>query len=133
MRWIAEAAQVKTIEPGETVVYGRAFTAQRATRVMTIEVGYADGYPRRLGNAAYALVRGQRAPVIGRVCMDQAMLDVTDVPGAQPGDEVVLMGAQGAQKISVRQMAEWMGVIDYEAMLAPAARVEKVYINTQGE
>ena len=67
---------------------------------MTIEVGYADGYPRRLGNAAYALVRGQRAPVIGRVCMDQAMLDVTDVPGAQPGDEVVLMGAQGAQKIS---------------------------------
>ena len=58
---------------------------------------------------------------------------MTDVPGAQPGDEVVLMGAQGAQKISVRQMAEWMGVIDYEAMLAPAARVEKVYINTQGE
>ena len=133
MRWIAEAAQVKTIEPGETVGYGRAYTAQRPTRVMTIEVGYADGYPRRLGNAAYALVRGQRAPVIGRVCMDQAMLDVTDVPGAQPGDEVVLMGAQGAQKISVRQMAEWMGVIDYEAMLAPAARVEKVYINTQGE
>lgn len=132
MRWVTEAAHVKSIAPGETVGYGRAFTAERPTRVMTVEVGYADGYPRRLGNRAYALVRGRRAPVIGRVCMDQAMLDVTDIPGAQAGDEVVLMGAQGAQKITVRQMAEWMDVIDYEAMLAPSARVPKVYIKTQG-
>ena len=132
MRWVTEAAYVKTVAPGETVGYGRAFTAQRPTRVMTVEVGYADGYPRRMGNRAYALVRGQRAPVIGRVCMDQAMLDVTEIPLAQAGDEVVLLGAQGAQKITIRQLAEWMDVIDYEAMLAPSRRVPRVYMK-QGD
>ena len=99
---------------------------------MTVEVGYADGYPRRMGNRAYALVRGQRAPVIGRVCMDQAMLDVTEIPLARAGDEVVLLGAQGAQKITIRQLAEWMDVIDYEAMLAPSRRVPRVYMK-QGD
>ena len=133
MRWTAEAAYVKTVAPGETIGYGRAFTARRPTRVMTIEVGYADGYPRRMGNEAYALVRGQRAPVIGRVCMDQAMLDVTEIAHAEAGDEVVLLGAQGAQKITIRQLAQWMDVIDYEAMLAPAKRVPRVYIKTQGD
>ena len=132
MRWVTEAAYVKTVAPGETIGYGRAFTAQRLTRVMTVEVGYADGYPRRMGNRAYALVRGQRAPVIGRVCMDQAMLDVTEIPLAQAGDEVVLLGAQGAQKITIRQLAEWMDVIDYEAMLAPSRRVPRVYMK-QGD
>ena len=132
MRWTTEAAYVKTVAPGETIGYGRAFTAQRPTRVMTVEVGYADGYPRRMGNRAYALVRGWRAPVIGRVCMDQAMLDVTEIPDARAGDEVVLLGAQGAQKITIRQLAEWMDVIDYEAMLAPSGRVPRVYMK-QGD
>ena len=128
MRWVTEGVHVKTIEPGETVGYGRTFRAQRPTRVMTIEIGYADGYPRALGNTAYALVRGRRAPVIGRVCMDQAMLDVTEIPGACAGDEVVLLGTQGDERISVRELAGWMGVIDYEVMLSPTARVPKVYV-----
>lgn len=128
MRWVTGAVHVKEIEPGETVSYGRTFTAARPTRVMTLPVGYADGYHRGIGNRGRVLVRGHSAPVIGRVCMDQIMADVTDIPDVRVGDEVVLLGGQGAEYITVREMAQWCNMIDYEILLSPTARVPKVYV-----
>ena len=127
VRWVTRAALVKEIPAGEAVSYGATYRAQRPTRVMTLPVGYADGYRRALGGVAQVLVRGVRAPIIGRVCMDQCMADVTDVPGCAAGDEVVLLGSQGAQRIDVSEMAAWLNTIDYEVLLAPGARVPRVY------
>lgn len=129
MRWITRAVYVKTIQPGEKVSYGGLFTAQRPTRVMTIPVGYADGYNRRLSCTGSVLVRGKRAPILGRVCMDQVMVDVTDIPGAEAGDEVVLIGAQGNECISAEEIASLLGTISYEVICSPSARVPRVYKN----
>ena len=127
VRWVTRAALVKQIGSGETVSYGADFRAERPTRVMTLPVGYADGYRRTLGGVAHVLVRGMRAPIIGRVCMDQCMADVTDVPDCAMDDEVVLLGTQAGQTISVSEFARWMGTIAYEALLSPSARVPRVY------
>lgn len=128
MRWVTHAVHVKTIQPGERVSYGGTFEAKRETRVMTLPVGYADGYRRGLSGKASVLVRGRRAPVIGRVCMDQIMLDVTDIPGAAVGDEAVLLGAQGEDMIDADEMARWLGTISYEVVCSPGKRVPRVYI-----
>jgi len=127
MRWITHAIQVKEIQTGETVSYGRIFQAERTTRVMTILVGYADGYHRCIGGIGRALVRGKSVPVIGRVCMDQAMLDVTDIPDAAAGDEVVLLGRQGDENIDTSEMGRWCNMIDYEVVLSPTGRVPKIF------
>ena len=129
MRWAARAVYVKTIEPGDKVSYGGLFEAQRPTRVMTVPVGYADGYRRALTGKGCVLVRGQRARILGRVCMDQIMVDVTDIPGAQVGDEVVLLGAQGDEMIDAQEMADWIGTISYEVICSPSSRVPRVYVN----
>ena len=128
MRWVTRAVFVKTIAPGERVSYGGLFTAQRETRVMTVPVGYADGYRRGLSGRGCVLVRGRRAPILGRVCMDQIMVDVTDIPGAQAGDEVVLLGAQGNDCIDAQKMADWLGTISYEVLCSPSARVPRVWL-----
>ena len=129
MRWVSSGVYVKTIAPGEKVSYGGLFTAQRETRVMTVPVGYADGYRRGMTGKGCVLVRGRRAPILGRVCMDQIMVDVTDIPGAQAGDEVVLLGAQGEDCIDAEEMAAWLGTISYEVLCSPSARVPRVYKN----
>lgn len=129
MRWTARAVYVKTIEPGERVSYGGLFTAQRPTRVMTVPVGYADGYRRALTGRGCVLVRGSRAPILGRVCMDQIMVDVTEIPGAREGDEVVLLGTQGEDQISAEEMAGWLDTISYEVLCSPSGRVPRVYRN----
>ena len=129
MRWITRAVYVKTVQPGEKVSYGGLFTAQRPTRVMTVPVGYADGYSRRLSCIGSVLVRGKRAPILGRVCMDQVMVDVTDIPEAGIGDEVVLMGTQGDECISAEELASLLGTISYEVICSPSARVPRVYKN----
>ena len=128
MRWIAHAVYVKTILPGDRVSYGGLFEAKKETRVMTVPVGYADGYRRGLTGKGSVLVRGQRARILGRVCMDQIMVDVTDIPDAQAGDEVVLLGAQGDEMIDADEMAAWLGTISYEVICSPSARVPRVYI-----
>ncbi|MHB0911911.1 MAG: alanine racemase [Armatimonadota bacterium] len=120
-------AYLKELPPGRTVSYGRTFTAKRPTKVATLPIGYADGYNRLLGNKASALVRGARVPVIGRVCMDQTMLDVTDVP-AEVGDEVVLYGRQGDEFISIREIAGLLGTITYEVACAVGKRVPRRYV-----
>ena len=129
MRWAARAVYVKTIEPGDRVSYGGLFEADRETRVMTVPVGYADGYRRGLTGKGCVLVRGQRARILGRVCMDQIMVDVTDIPEAEAGDEVVLLGAQGNDCIDADEMAAWLGTISYEVICSPSRRVPRVYIH----
>ena len=126
MRWVTRAAMVKDLPRGACVSYGATFTAQRDTRLMVLPVGYADGYRRALSNRAQVLVRGRRAPIVGIVCMDMCMADVTDVPGCGLGDEVVLLGQQGDDCICADELAGWMGSIAYEALLAPSARVPRV-------
>ena len=129
MRWVSSGVYVKTIAPGDKVSYGGLFTAQRETRVMTVPVGYADGYRRGMTGKGCVLVRGQRAPILGRVCMDQIMVDVTDIPGACVGDEVVLLGAQGDDCIDAEEMAAWLSTISYEVICSPSRRVPRTYIN----
>ena len=129
MRWTARAVYVKTIHPGDKVSYGGLFEATKDTRVMTVPVGYADGYRRGLTGKGCVLVCGQRARILGRVCMDQIMVDVTDIPEAKAGDEVVLLGAQGEDMIDADEMAAWLGTISYEVICSPSARVPRMYVN----
>lgn len=118
---------LKTIHAGDTVSYGRKFTAKSDRRIATLPIGYADGYKRALTGKAEVLVRGQRAPVVGTICMDQIMVDVTEVQGVSVGDEVVLMGMQGADCISAEELAEKAGTISYEIYTSISKRVPRVY------
>lgn len=132
MRLWAKPVRTAWIEAGESVGYGPAFTADRRTKVMTVPIGYADGYPRLLGGRACALVRGCRAPVIGRVCMDMLMLDVTDVPGACMDDEVVLLGKQGNEEICPDEMAGWAETISYEIITGFHERIARGDFDDEG-
>lgn len=127
-RLATEPIRLHWIEPGDTVGYGRTFTAARRTLVATLPIGYGDGYPRALSGKAPALVKGRRAPLIGRVCMDLMMLDVTDIGHVSLKDEVVLMGAQGNARITPDELAMLAGTIPYEIMLGFGARVPREYI-----
>lgn len=119
--------RIERIGMGESIGYSRSFYAPRDMRVMTVPIGYGDGYPRALSNRAPALVCGRRARVVGNVCMDMLMLDVTDIPQADMNSEVVLMGAQGAERITPDELAEIAGTIPYEIMLGFSQRVPRVY------
>ena len=119
--------RIEEIEAGDTVGYGRTFAAGRKVRVMTLPIGYGDGYPRILSNRADVLVCGRRAPIIGNVCMDMIMADITDIPEADMDSEVVLMGAQGDACITPDELAELAGTIPYEIMLGFSARVRCVH------
>ncbi len=122
-------SHVKTLLPGATVSYGRRFTAQQEMRVATVPVGYADGYPRALGpGGAVVLIRGQRCPVLGRICMDQLMADVSGVEGAAMGDRVTLIGRDGTEEITAGEVAGWEGTINYEVVCALSKRVPRVYL-----
>lgn len=114
--------QVKEVAAGSPIGYGRTFRPTRDTVVAVLPVGYAEGYPRALSNRAHALVQGRLAPVIGRVCMDIVMLDVTDVPGVRVGDVATLLGRDGDERVSAEEVAELAGTINYEilARLSPA-------------
>ena len=131
LSWMTEVTNVKIVHAGETIGYGRTYTADRDMRVATVAVGYGDGYHRSLSNRGQMLIRGCRAPIVGRVCMDQTMVDVTDIPEAAVGDEVVLLGSQGEEIIDAEQLAAWADTISYEMLLAPSQRVHRFYINLQ--
>lgn len=128
LSWQTEVVYVKEVEPGETIGYGRSFTAARRMRVATVAVGYGDGYHRTCSNRAQMLIRGRRVPIVGRVCMDQTMVDVTDVPECRVGDEVVLLGRQGDECIDAEELAAWAQTISYEVLLAITPRVPRVYL-----
>lgn len=135
LSWHTEIMHVKQIQPGDCISYGCTYRAEKACRVATLPVGYGDGYHRALSSKAEVLVGGVRCPVIGRVCMDQMMVDVTDVPeGAScVGAPVVLLGSQGSDAISADELAAWADTISYEMLLAATARVPIVYINPRDE
>ncbi len=129
LRWKTRIAHLKTLPPGEAVSYGGMFVTQRSTAVATLPVGYADGFRRRLWKQDWhVLIRGQRAPIIGRICMDMCMIDVTDIPGAAVGDEVVLLGAQGNDAILADDMAAALDTINYEITCLIGKRVPRIYL-----
>lgn len=129
MRWRTEIVRLKELAAGQNVGYGMSFTTQRPSRIATVPAGYADGYPRRLSNLGEVLVRGRRAPVVGRVSMDLVTIDVTDIADAAVGDEVVLMGRQGNDEISGEEIAAKLGTISYEVFCGVGARVPRVYLD----
>jgi alanine racemase len=120
--------QVKEVPAGFKVSYGSTHKTSHPTRIATVPVGYADGYRRQLSSCGAMLVRGQRAPIIGRVCMDLTMIDVGQIPDASEGDEVVLFGQQQEAEISIEEVANLLGTINYEVVSALTARVGRVYL-----
>jgi alanine racemase len=124
LRLTTRIMAVHDIAPGDTVSYGGLWRASRPSRVATLPIGYADGYPRHVRDAR-ALVRGHRVPVVGAVCMDMLMVDVTDVPAAREGDTVTLIGADGGEIIGVDDVAGWAGTVSYEILCGISKRVPR--------
>lgn len=124
---------VKTVEPQTSVSYGRCFVAENATRVATVPIGYADGYPRHLFEQGSMLVHGKRAKIIGRVCMDQTMLNVTDIPDVKEGDTVTVFGRDGEAFLSVDELAGYNQTINYELVCLVSKRVPRVYFKNGAE
>ena len=120
-------SHLKDLPAGDSVSYGRTFVAPRDLRIATLPVGYADGLARLLSGQGQVLIGGQRVPIVGRVCMDMTMVDVTRVPGVRVGDEAVLIGRQGAEEITADEIAALTGTISYEVLCRVGARVPRVY------
>lgn len=119
-------AQIRTVPAGDSVGYSRAAISASERRIATVSIGYADGYPRSLSNGeSFVLIHGKKAQITGKICMDMCMVDVTDIPEAQEGDEVIVFG----DKLSVAQLADWSGTIPYELMTGISQRVKRVYEN----
>ncbi len=117
---------VRDVPAGESISYGRTYTTTRRSRIGLLPIGYADGYPRALSNRASVVVRGMRAPVVGRVCMDMTMIDLTGIPGARAGDEVLLYGGR---ELPVSEISDLLSTIDYEVVCMLSKRVPRVHIN----
>jgi alanine racemase len=131
MTWKALVAQVKEVPAGGYVGYGRTWRAQRRTRIAVLPVGYFEGYSRALSSRAHVLLRGHRAPVLGRVCMNMFMVDVTDVPGAAAGDVAVLLGREGDEMVSAEALAGWAGTIHYEITTRVNPQLPRVAVNSR--
>jgi alanine racemase len=125
--WKTRVLQVKSVPAGSSISYGQTFITERMSQIATLPIGYADGYPRLLSNRGEVLVQGKRAPVVGRVCMDLTMIDVTDIGEIRQGDEVVLLGRQGDAEISADEMAAWSNTISYEILTSIGARVTRIH------
>jgi alanine racemase len=119
---------LKKVDAGFSVSYGRKFISKRESLIATINIGYADGYPRPYSEFGKVIVRGKMAPLAGNICMDQCMIDVTDVPGVEVGDEVILMGTDGINTILADDIADATGTINYEIVCAFGQRLPKVYV-----
>jgi len=128
LRLVSKIAHVKIVPPGTKISYGATYVTAQPTRIATVPIGYADGYSRQHSNNGDVLVRGQRCPVVGRVCMDQIMIDVTAIPDAVVGDEVVLYGGQGRAFISLDEVGARMGTISYEVSCLLGRRVPRRYL-----
>lgn len=119
---------VKNFEKGRCVSYGQTFTADKDMRIATVGIGYADGYPRQLSNRGYMLLHSRKAPIVGRICMDQLMLDVTDIADVHIGDTVTVFGKDGGEELSVDTLSDMCGTINYELVCLIGKRVPRVYI-----
>ena len=125
MTWQAKISYIKEVPAGEDISYGRTFRTDRPTRIATVTCGYGDGYHRSAGGKAEVLIRGKRARILGRICMDQMMADVTEIPEAREEDPVTLMGEDGQERITAEDLARWSGTISYEVLLSCGGRVER--------
>jgi alanine racemase len=125
LTWKTSIAQIKVLREGSFVGYGCTYRTTRRTTMAVLPIGYADGYDRSLGNNAYVLVQGKRAPVIGRVCMNLTMIDITDIEGVALEDEVTLLGRSGNETISAETMASWAGTINYEIVTRISPLLER--------
>jgi alanine racemase len=133
MTWVAELSQVKDVPSGSFVGYGRTHRTTSRSQLGVVAVGYADGYDRRLSNRAHMLLRGRRVPVVGRVCMNLSMVDVSDVPDAAPGDRAVLLGPSGDERLSSEDLAGWIGTINYEVPTRVALDLPRVAVDVPEE
>jgi alanine racemase len=133
IRWVSRVVFFKVVEAGAGVSYGSTWRAPRQTRVVTVPVGYGDGYPRALSNRAEVLIHGKRYPVVGRVCMDQLMVDL-GWDSAYNGDEVVLLGSspEGGAPLTAEELAAWAGTIPWEILTGINTRVQRVYPGPEG-
>ena len=129
MDWKTAVTYVKQIAPGDMVSYGCTFKADRSTMMATVACGYGDGYHRSATGKAEVIIHGVRCPVVGRICMDQMMVDVTALDDVEPGDEAVLIGADGGDVITAEDLGAWCGTISYEVLLAATERVHRRWIN----
>ncbi len=128
LQWVSRVTHVKTMEAGREIGYGGTYVTTRETRVATIPVGYADGYRRNLSGKFYVLIRGQRAPILGRICMDQLMVDVTHIPGAKLNDRVVLVGRDGNECITMEEISAAADSFNYEFVCGISRRVPRIYL-----
>ena len=129
MSWQTAVTHVKNVQAGEKISYGCTFTAPAPMKLATVACGYGDGYHRIASGKAEVLIRGRRCPVVGRICMDQMMVDVTSIENVRPGDEVILIGESGGNAITAEDLARWCGTISYEVLLAATERVHCKWIN----
>jgi alanine racemase len=128
----ARPLRILEVPPGTAVSYGGRWIAERPTRIMTLPVGYGDGYARATGPGAQVLLNGRRAPIVGSIAMDALMVDVTDVPDVEPDTDVVLLGAQGTQRIDAEELARQRTTIAWEVLTGLALRIPRVYHRAAG-
>ncbi len=128
LSWKADIVHIKEVPAGEGISYGLKYVTSRPSRIATLPVGYGDGYKRCISGKACVLLHGKRAPQVGTICMDQMMVDVTDVPEASVGDTAVLIGSQGSEQITADEMARWADTISYEILLSISDRVPRVMV-----
>lgn len=128
MSLCANIIHINNIEAGETVSYGRTYVATKKTKIAVLPIGYADGYPRNLSNKAQVLVAGKRCNIVGTVCMDHMMIDVTEIQNVATGDEVILIGKLNDEEITAKELADLAGTIHYEIVTGIQKRVGRVYI-----
>ena len=127
LTWHSRVTHVKLLPAGREISYGGTYVTSRPTMVATVPVGYADGYRRSLSGKFYVLIRGKRAPILGRVCMDQMMVDVTEIPGVQLNDRVVLVGTDGEETITMEEIAQAADSFNYEMVCGISRRVPRFY------
>ncbi|MCK5480727.1 MAG: alanine racemase, partial [Gammaproteobacteria bacterium] len=130
MSFKTRVIQVKEVTTGCGISYGHTFVTSRPSRFAVLPVGYANGYLRSLSNKAEVLIGGRRAPVCGRVCMNACLVDITDLPSVQTGDEAVLMGRQADEYISADEIGGWMDTISYEVLCLFGSSNERIFLNT---
>ena len=128
LSWQCRITHLKLLEAGREISYGGTYVTSRPTRVATIPVGYADGYRRSLSGKFHVLIRGKKAPILGRVCMDQLMVDVTDIPDVQLEDTVVLVGRSGKEAVTVEDIAAAADSFNYEFVCGISRRVPRIYM-----
>ena len=128
MTWKSVISMVKNVPIGQSIGYGRTFTTRRDSRIATVTTGYADGYSRQLSNKGFVILAGKKAPIVGRICMDQTLIDVTDIPEAKMGERVILMGECDNLSYTADDMAEDLDTIGYEVICDITKRVQRFYL-----